>query len=522
MKKLLQNEKGSALLMVILMMTIFSILGLAVLKASLSGAVRTETKEEDIRSVHEAQKAVQQGTALLQAYFEEKSLKSIDTYENTDIAKFNNLELTYEKPGDGNNHKDITYTIKNITGDYGNIDTKTDYTRVFKITSPATDSDTSHKRTFSQKVILSATPTALQHAVGAGQKLILNGSPEIHGDVFTQNLIMDKNGYYIYSGAQQPFKTPQFTKFKGLNPSEKAVLTLTDETVMNYVKGLSLEDDELAVEYMAPEKYQAINVQETYEKKRNELYEKKQGELTPDDCLAFDANGNVPTSPTATNSPFLLSHTCPDNPVDENGVTLDVNEFSVYNLPDSYENEWIIVDGDLNIVGVPDGSASETAIKANFLVDGDIYITGNVTLESTIYALGDAEIHDANIQGNSGEQLALFTDGKLILSRINEYEAPEPSNGEIKAFLYSSKDIDLYAVGSFIHIIGGIFSEQTFTINAARGNVTSVDGNGIGMTSGKPRLIVKHDPKMIFNAGANELPFVDKLYVFTEGIKEVK
>lgn len=507
MKRYLANEKGAALLMVMLMLTMFSILGLAVLNAALSGATRTEFNEGDSQTVQEARKAVQQGAAILQTYFEGDSLLPLANY-NDEIKKFDNLTLEYES---GNDKKKIDYTIRNITDEYGKIKTDKDYTRVFEISATVNDPELEHERTFLQKAILSATPTALQQAVGAAESLILNGSANITGNMFARELAISKDGFYEYgsgSSVSYPtFSTNEVSHLSPMDENEYAVLT-----IMNDKLETKLENEEdYVVENMPEEKYQAIDVEETYNDIRNKL--PSDDKLT---CLTVDEDGNVYMEPT-TEAVGLLSPQCPNIP-DE------LETFSIFgaSIP---ENMWIIVDGSLNIVGEAPDAAESPMISANFLISDDVYITGNLRLASTIYALGNAEIHEANILGMDNKSLALFAKENLIVSRINEFESPSLASGELHAFLYSEEDINLYAVGSYMNIIGGIFSSQNLTINAARGEASrqAIEaGNNLGVTVGDPRLIIKHDPDLIFNAGANELPRVKKLHVFTEGLREVK
>lgn len=50
------NERGSALVLVMFVALLLTILGVAVLGATMGGAQRTETRENDVQSLHLAQR----------------------------------------------------------------------------------------------------------------------------------------------------------------------------------------------------------------------------------------------------------------------------------------------------------------------------------------------------------------------------------------------------------------------------------------------------------------------------------
>ncbi len=147
------------------------------------------------------------------------------------------------------------------------------------------------------------------------------------------------------------------------------------------------------------------------------------------------------------------------------------------------KDEWIIVDGDLKIENY-DNTRPPILIDANFLVTGNITVSGNVQFNSTSYVLGEGLIHNANINNdNSDNQLVLLTKKNIQFSRINEYlntfsgVVIDPLSDEItihpniKGFFFSDSNIQIYTVNSYLVIEGGVFSNDSTNLE------TDEDGN---------------------------------------------
>ena len=136
------------------------------------------------------------------------------------------------------------------------------------------------------------------------------------------------------------------------------------------------------------------------------------------------------------------------------------------------KKHWIIVNGDLEIRNYDNNNILD--INANFLVTGNIIITGYVHLNSTIYALGEGLVHNASINvnvSNENEQLVLLTKERLKFSKINEFDNRflgliENESGEIiinptiKGFFYTDSFTEIYTINSYLVIEGGIFAND--------------------------------------------------------------
>lgn len=80
----LRSERGSALVLVMFIVLLLTILGVTVLSATIGGARRAETRENDVQSLHLAQKSIDEAIAYITANLNKK----IQVSSNTTQAQF--------------------------------------------------------------------------------------------------------------------------------------------------------------------------------------------------------------------------------------------------------------------------------------------------------------------------------------------------------------------------------------------------------------------------------------------------
>lgn len=68
----LKEERGSALVLVMFIVLILTILGLSVLSATVGGAQRTETRKNDVQSLHLAEKTLDEAVAYITSSLNKK------------------------------------------------------------------------------------------------------------------------------------------------------------------------------------------------------------------------------------------------------------------------------------------------------------------------------------------------------------------------------------------------------------------------------------------------------------------
>ena len=188
--------------------------------------------------------------------------------------------------------------------------------------------------------------------------------------------------------------------------------------------------------------------------------------------------------------------------------------FSFNKTNNHNELVWIVVTGDLTIENHK--PTPDLNIDANFLVYGDVYISGSVAMNSIIYTQGEVHINNASIKPyetldkSTPSQLIMLAKGDIHISKINSFYNQGGENQtkvfkqngqyevepDLTAFLHTEQNFEVYTIGSHLAIKGGIFAQGNtrdpikhtndtygLMINNYRGNV------GITIEGGQEQFI---------------------------------
>lgn len=574
---MVQNEKGSALLTVLLMMLVFTILGVSIISASIGGAKRTEVRETEIETDLSAIKAVNEGIAYIK-------YKINDQYDkNTSIRTYNEdiIQSIFEDLDEN-----ALFEIKDATSEYvksnpnykgsGEIDTDEDFTKVFDVSAQAYSG-----KYYTQRLYVTAMPSFLKYALGADNNLTMNGSVNIkNGDVFAGgNLYISNMARYILGTPKMvnthlsKTNSNSFLEVYGdifyckSGDSFGRVVEQTESTNCynnggenngrsgNWIKDVNFNQDLLFQQegtkksptlYSSNENFVKVIIPETVIDKLSPYVYLT---LTHEDLknLQFSMFNNkvVEIDDKNENGYYDTSAAIPERTNYIKGAISDwiYIEPNVESEPlfQIKKGEWLIVDGNAYIENVRNDFLN---IDANIIVTGNLRIKGNVNFNSTMYVIGDVDVIDANIRGygenaDNGEdddqkgELILMNEGKLRIGKINSFAEPDEGEYELKAYFYTARNAELYAVGSLIEIKGGLFAggildgEETeengnLEVNSFRGSTKFED------QSIKPipkndyqlsRLSISNEKKLFINQ-AQGLPRVDKLEFIVDPIKK--
>ena len=233
------SEKGSSLLVVLLLSLILTILGLSILGAAINNVKRTEIRELEVETTASGKMVMSEVLAKLQynlapgksatdpaeeiktilhtndipygTLYNERLDDIITATENffnvsSDIkVKFCNLSSIIPEAGCEDYKDEITNYIK-----ISNIGSFNDsnFTRIYKIIVEFTnreDNNPTVKRTLTENVILSPTPSFFNYAVGSNERLTINGSPDIVGNVYTPIIQTNEAaGFILDDGSINP------------------------------------------------------------------------------------------------------------------------------------------------------------------------------------------------------------------------------------------------------------------------------------------------------------------------------
>lgn len=540
---MIQNERGSTLIVVLLMVLVFTVLGMSILSASIGGSKRTEIRETDIEDNLEAIKHLNEAVAYIRATIEDKYDPGMT------LGEYNGY---IQQIVDNEN-----YSIDDITTT--SIDTSKYFTRVLQVTS----------QNYTQTVYITGMPSFLKYALGSRGNLTLNGSIYLEeGNFYANNgLRISKTAKYIYNN--KPLEIDTYGS--SVLDAKKNLLFIENKESIEYcISGCYSEGNSIDTNFQkvsaenldtlnifdptaptyTPEKTKFIdvNIPKTFLEKLGDggFYNKQTdkiettgldtGQLIAKIKSVINNGKNNPEVKTINLITNTLSKdqieaekAYPEHPftyIEEN----DANDSYLYQTPDPNKpaiidkhlltinkEKWLVIDGNARFESIGN---EQMKIKANILVTGDLTIVDKLAFDSTIYVLGKTIIDDATITGIDNSELILMTEGNLDLARFDKFNN-NPTPNSIKAYLYTAQNAIVYAVGSRISITGGLFAGGNLEVNAFRGEATG----GVANLQFTPpnnsnnveasRFIIKNN-KVLFTEQTQGLPKVDKLEVLTD------
>lgn len=564
---MLRNEKGSALLTVMLMMLIFTILGLSIMSATIGGAKRAEVRETQIETDLASIKSINEGIAYIKAIIDSQysSSTSIEEYNQQIIPSiFSNIP------------DNAGFTIENVTGLYnaseedggiGIIDIEHDFTRVFDVSANSYSGEV-----YKQRLYVTAMPSFLKYALGSKENLTMNGSIHIeYGNIYARkNLYLSNQARYIF-GDQKLVQTDYSSTnkntilevYQNINYCHHSTSnrgndiplgsggacyqyeaveengTVEDSngrTVWNQLKHNEINQEEIkklfqsdhSPTYLLPnEEFVDVNIPGTIIDKLSEINVSAGYKMDENKIKFGSLNAVNEVNDTDDENDYIdtsMANENRNNYIADDSVYIEANK-PVENLFTIKKGNWLIVDGNALIENI--GSA-KLNIDANIIVTGNLLIKGNVAFNSTIYVLGNVDVNDANIEGykytnNRGDEiygdLILMNEKELSIAKINKFTDPKSSDYNLNVYFYTASDAELYAVGSFIRVTGGLFAGGNLEVNSFRGKTSPPLNFEASDDIEDSRLTISNTKRLFLNQSQG-LPRVDKLDYSTEPIKK--
>ncbi|BCB05012.1 hypothetical protein [Bacillus sp. KH172YL63] len=224
---MLTNERGNALLTVLITSLVMVTIGMAIISSTIGGAKRTEVRETDIDITYEGLKAVEEISAKLVFQLQPSQKLGIDQLTplnmNTKVADFIQSDII-PSYGTSDTIKCITIvdvsgqTAYNLLGDhcgkansltyhtFGLAYLNTNLTRVYELIVQTKNPDSEQgkiEKTVRKRIILSPIPSFLKYTLGSRGMLELNGSPHLVGNVYARSLGISENAKYQLSASDQ-------------------------------------------------------------------------------------------------------------------------------------------------------------------------------------------------------------------------------------------------------------------------------------------------------------------------------
>lgn len=509
---MIHNQKGNALITVLLISLVFTIIGLAIISSSISGTKRTENRKTDIDVSYNAIKVVGDITTNITNKLNTLSLKSYMTRSggqttidptfdpklqellkdsltkitDNEKAKIECLSLVDESGASASEIIGSSGSCVNDLSKFSSyqINKDNDFTRVFEIvlvTKNPNKNEGKIQRTIRKRFILSPLPSFLKYTVGSYGEgndfgLVLNGSPNIYGNVYANQLTISENAnYQLRDGSDKTSATPMPSINGDLYSSTANLLPIVKEKEHFYKGEIpELKNDSQFIN---------INFRESFDNQMNDiLVEGGLGLSWDGDRGAFqtDLLDRINAQYTENNRPLsdfgIIKKDGKEAPINlPNGVTTAKDSYIMGSTPPIVDP--ISVNGDLVIMS----SGNDITLDQQLVVKGDLYIVSyqNINL-SNIYVTGDIHIVnfggtillngnivganniDIESSGNSGQ---IEVNGVVICGNKLTMGASANNDIIVNADILAGNNIMIKPIDTSININKNIATAGSLTIN---------------------------------------------------------
>ncbi|PLR68302.1 hypothetical protein [Bacillus sp. UMB0893] len=473
----LNNQKGYALLNVLLIFTIITIFGLSLIGMTLSSQKFIAYSEEYTANLSLAEMKLDESMIRLENEIDqlnnEVDLNNVTAQLLT--LKINNLIESL------NTSKDIKFSSQNIR----NITSEDN--RFSEMVTIKVEIGDSHRYIIKTVTITTAADVFRFSTVTEG-KLTFNGAASIKGDIYANNgIYLSKYAKFINGDIYRPLSAYPVIDgnitvkeatalgmkfFEGIDPTWHPVKDLnTLYTFLNNkptMKDRSVQFNQFNISNIINDKKKIYNndknnttivSRESYFNSSKEIDQS----ITFKNLLYLDKNLEVKGNLFLEDGIIMTS---------QGSLKISGNIYIKENKHmKNYLSGTITLDNEENFIYI-DGNTSITdlSINSHIYSSGNVDIKHNLNMNGTIYASGESTIE--NLSNESGGTAVILSKGNLTVSNNNLYEK---NVRQIDAYLYSDQDLEIYGVGSNIKINGGIFGKNII-LNATKGETYPTRG----------------------------------------------
>ncbi|MFD1018922.1 hypothetical protein [Thalassobacillus hwangdonensis] len=509
----LNNEKGYALLVVLLVISLISILGLGLMGLTVNSMNFVNANKNLLESKTVAEQEVDETMAKIQEEIGDlnsnldRGVADIDFVINQIDALLNNLETSLA------NGQRLERRLIN-DGSEGV------YLERVDLFIPLEDSSRSLVHTFT----FSTIADVFRYSAVSPGNMYLNGAPYINGDMYVGgNLRLDNYAEYIYGG---------YEREKTSWPAIEGDLTVKDNYEYLYIWLLNWYREFDPVPFNLEKYFSVIpNISEEEPAITPinviEHINGKNYDLDPYDQFNSKQVGtyNNKNKNTVINSDMKYR----ELRVKGNGSLTIKGDLVVEDSLTMEQGSYLAVEGSIQVKGSADLSGTLRIKKENHLyiennadienldMEGKMYINGRVLIEnelntnSTIYVRNGGEIRNLSNNVNGGT-LVVISDDSLQVSNNNLYN-PEPK--VMDAYLYTNSELEMFGVGSNIQINGGLYGDPVI-LNAVKGDTREgyrdliFESDQDSIPPEKSRLSIYYKDDLILNP-PDGIPTVEKV-----------
>jgi hypothetical protein len=444
---LLTNQRGNALLTVLITSLVMVTIGMAIMSSTIGGAKRTEVRETDIDITYEGLKAVEEISAKL--VFQLQPTKQLEINQLTPVninSKVRDFIQSEILPSYQSSDTIKCITIMDVSGNQasnllgahcGKANTlqyhtfgldflDTNLSRVYEIIVNTENPDSEEgkvEKIVRKRIILSPIPSFLKYTLGSREQLQLNGSPHLVGNVYAHSLGISEDANYQLSNLDDKKVSAPFPSIVG------DLYTSYDKVNYDHMKSL-VDTRQFYPHLPTPDikqdsQFTDISFDRTYSEEVGKVLDSLG--LSLDQALTKANIRNTITANYLSNSPVfspLVNGILSEN---VQGTVKADQSITVKGLRHPGVN--LIVQGDVNIL-------------SNSTMDiGNIISTGNVTISN---ATGEMSI------------------GNIVAAGKVSIEANAPVT--LKENIVSFDDVLFQSQNSTSSIEGNIYSGGNLTI----------------------------------------------------------
>lgn len=202
LKKRLASQQGSVLVLVMFIVLLLTILGVGVLSATVGGAKRAETRENDVQSLHLAQKKIDEVIAYMTQRLNQMLEQGIDRPQNelnSDIQLF--LKKLQDQASGFQSLTSINGAANRITSI--TLDESASSGSQYAVVIQASADVNGISRNLEQRVTVTTFPDFLNYSLGSEGDVILNGAPFIKGNLYAGGqLKLSSRAFYMHNGKE--------------------------------------------------------------------------------------------------------------------------------------------------------------------------------------------------------------------------------------------------------------------------------------------------------------------------------
>ncbi len=493
MKKYLRNENGYSLLVVLMVMTLLSVVGLMVMGITVNSVKHVTVNEQSVKVKSATDMAIEEAMAQIDREVAElnKDIKNKTILIDAVVAKLNNSLNRLSSLGS------LLYTIQSQTIKDGS---EGIYQEKVTIRAPIGSTGKYATRT----VLISSINNVFKYSTVTPGDLVLNGASYIEGDVRVGgNLYSSNYGKYV-----EGINLYEKTSFPALNGNL---------TVLGIYNRLSNIERRWWFGYYYVPVFQKFTPSATEMRNYFSIVPKVPASSLPVEKVDVTAmisgkSGNLPNSKTLGNLQVRERETVrlTGNYIVNNDLVMEKDSKLLINGSLKVNGNAILT-GTLSTQNPNDhiyiqGLSSAPVSISNLTLTGQMYVGNSVNIENnlntngSIYSRGNINVE--NFTNNDQGTLLLLAEGDIKVSNNNLYnDLPKPIN----AFLYSNSQLEIYGIGSHLKITGGIYGKDII-LNAVKGKTKKGPGGNLIFESGQDglppessRLSVIYKKELILN-----------------------